>query len=100
MRTTNSAQGFLVYPSQVLAPYLGAGQTAPITARNEYTDVLPSLNLKWEFAPNVIARFAFSKAIARPDFSQMQAYQVLSAGVLPGYTAPPGTTPCRSTSWF
>jgi len=92
VRTTNTAQGFLVYPNQVLAPYLGAGQTAPITARNEYTDVLPSLNLKWEFAPNLITRFAFSKAIARPDFSQMQAYQVLNAAVQPGYTPPAGTT--------
>lgn len=92
VRTTNAAQGFLVYPDQALAPYLGAGQTAPISARNEYTDVLPSLNLKWEFAPNLITRFAFSKAIARPDFSQMQAYQILNAAVVSGYTPPSGTT--------
>jgi iron complex outermembrane recepter protein len=92
VRTTNAAQGFLVYPNQVLAPYLGAGQTAPVTARNQYTDVLPSLNLKWEFAPNWITRFAFSKAIARPDFNQMQAYQVLNAAVQPGYTPPTGAT--------
>ena len=92
VKTRNAADGFLVYPDQALAPYLGTGQTAPINARNEYTDILPSLNVKWEFAPNVIARFAFSKAIARPDFSQMQAYQILNAAVLPGYTPPPGTT--------
>ena len=92
VRTTNAGQGFLVFPNQPLAPYLGAGQTAPINARNEYTDILPSLNLKWEFAPNLITRFAFSKAIARPDFSQMQAYQILNADVLSGYTPPPGTT--------
>jgi iron complex outermembrane recepter protein len=92
VRTSNASQGFLLLPNQTLAPYLGTGQASPINARNEYTDILPSLNLKWEFAPNVITRFAFSKAIARPDFSQMQAYQVLTAGVQPGYTAPPGTT--------
>ncbi|WP_250626474.1 TonB-dependent receptor [Pinirhizobacter soli] len=92
VRTRNAAQGFLTYPDQAFAPYLGAGQSAPISARNEYTDILPSLNVKWEFAPDVITRFAFSKAIARPDFSQMQAYQILNAAVLSGYTPPPGTT--------
>ena len=90
--TKNAAKGFLVYPNEVLAPYLGTGQITPITASNDYTDVLPSFNLKWEFAPNWITRFAASKAIARPDFSQMQAYQVLSANVKSGYTAPPGAT--------
>ena len=92
VRTRNAGQGFLVYPNQTLAPYLGAGQSTPISARNQYTDILPSLNVKWEFAPNWITRFAFSKAIARPDFSQMQAYQILNAGVVSGYTPPPGTT--------
>jgi len=92
VKTRNAAEGFLTYPNQAFAPYLGAGQSTPINARNEYTDILPSLNVKWEFAPNLITRFAFSKAIARPDFSQMQAYQILNAAVLSGYTPPPGTT--------
>jgi len=92
VQTRNSSEGFLVYPNEALAPFLGTGQSTPINARNEYTDILPSLNLKWEFAPNVVTRFAFSKAIARPDFSQMQAYQILNAAVLSGYTPPPGTT--------
>ncbi len=90
--TNNSASGSLVYPSQAFAPYLGAGQSTPITASNEYTNVLPSLNLKWGFAENWIARFAASKAIARPDMSQLQAYQLLSAAVKSGYTPPSGTT--------
>ncbi|MEO8778027.1 MAG: TonB-dependent receptor [Rhodanobacter sp.] len=90
--TRNASQGFLVYPNQTLAPFLGTGETSPINARNEYTDILPSLNVKWEFAPNLLVRFAFSKAVARPDFSQMQAYQILNAGVVSGYTPPLGTT--------
>jgi iron complex outermembrane recepter protein len=92
VRTTNASQGSLLYPDLALAPYLGAGESTAISARNQYTDILPSLNVKWEFAPNVITRFAFSKAIARPDFSQMQAYQILNAATLSGYTPPPGTT--------
>ena len=81
VRTENSAQGFLVYPNQAFAPYLGAGESEPITAKNSYTDVLPSMNVRWEFADNLILRFAASKAIARPNFSDMQAYQILNAGI-------------------
>ena len=95
VRTENSADGFLVYPNVAYAPYLGAGESEPITARNAYTDVLPSLNLKWELADNLLLRFAASKAIARPNFSDMQAYQQLDAGTRPGIDPPDdgGTLP-------
>ena len=89
IRTENNADGFVVYPNQPFAPYLGTGESTPITASNSYTDVLPSLNLRWEFAPNLIARFAASKAIARPNFSDMQAYQVLNASVRDGVILDP-----------
>ncbi|MGY1410540.1 TonB-dependent receptor [Luteimonas sp. A611] len=88
VRTRNSANGFTVYPNLVYAPYLGAGESTPITAENSYTDVLPSLNLRWEFAPDLIARFAASKAIARPNFSDMQAYQLLNASMRSGIDPP------------
>jgi len=79
VRTENSAKGYLVYPNQIYAPFLGAGESEPITAENSYTDVLPSLNMRWEAFTDVIFRFAASKAIARPNFSDMQAYQILNA---------------------
>lgn len=81
VRTENSASGFLVYPNVAAGPYLGAGESEPITASNSYTDILPSLNVRWEPIDNLILRFAASKAIARPAFSDMQAYQVLGASV-------------------
>src|SRR5690606_19538200 len=94
VRTENTADGFLVYPDVPYAPYLGAGEVEPISARNAYTDVLPSLNLRWEPADNLILRFAASKAIARPDFGDMQAYQVLTGGTRDGVTEPQqGTLP-------
>ncbi|WP_229796461.1 TonB-dependent receptor [Thermomonas carbonis] len=92
VRTENNASGFLIYPNLALAPYLGAGQTEAISASNSYTDVLPSVNVKWEPSKNIILRFAASKAIARPAFSDMQAYQILNAAVKSGYTPPEGTT--------
>ncbi len=88
VRTENSADGYLIYPNSQFAPYLGTGQTEAITAENSYTDVLPSLNMKWEPADNWIVRFAASKAIARPNFSDMQAYQTLSVAVRDGVTEP------------
>lgn len=92
VRTENSADGYLVYPNLALAPYLGAGESEAISAENSYTDVLPSANLKWEMAENLVLRFAASKAVARPNFSDMQAYQLLNASVESGYTPPAGTT--------
>ncbi len=88
VRTENSADGYVVYPDVAYAPYLGNGQSDTISARNSYTDVLPSANVKWEVADNLILRFAASKAIARPNFSDMQAYQVLSASTKPGIDPP------------
>lgn len=94
VRTENTADGFLVYPDVPYAPYLGAGEVEPIAARNAYTDVLPSLNLRWEPVDNLILRFAASRAIARPDFGDMQAYQVLTVGTRDGVTEPEqGTLP-------
>ncbi|MGO4777352.1 TonB-dependent receptor, partial [Lysobacter sp. 2RAB21] len=97
VRTENAARGFLVYPNKSFAPYLGAGESEPITAENSYTDVLPSLNLRWEVADNLIMRFAASKAIARANFSDMQAYQVLNADPKQGVEQPnpddPSTLP-------
>ncbi len=88
VRTESTADGFVVYPNVAYAPYLGAGESEPISASNSYTDVLPSLNLKWELADNLLLRFAASKAIARPNFSDMQAYQELRAATKPGIDPP------------
>ena len=88
IRTENSADGYLVYPNVGYAPYLGAGESAPVSAENSYTDVLPSLNVKWELGDDLLLRFAASKAIARPNFSDMQAYQVLNAAARSGITPP------------
>ena len=89
VRTKNDASGYLIYPNVAFAPYLGAGESEQITASNAYTDVLPSLNVKWEPVDNLILRFAASKAIARPNFGDMQAYQVLNADVKEGVNRDP-----------
>ena len=52
----------------------------PIEIRNSYTDVLPTLNLKYKFRDNMQLRFAYAKAIARPDFSTLQPNVQMNAG--------------------
>jgi iron complex outermembrane receptor protein len=38
---------------------------------HSYTDVLPSANLRLDLNPNLVARFALSKTMSRPDYSAL-----------------------------
>ncbi|MDT7838354.1 TonB-dependent receptor [Aquabacterium sp. OR-4] len=91
VRTQNKANGYLVFTNN--GPTLAPGQTlggvpipaiasfsSPIKAEQSYTDVLPSLNLRLKAGPEWQFRAALAKAIARPDFSQLQAYSKLDLG--------------------
>ncbi|AEK62815.1 N-acetylglucosamine-regulated TonB-dependent outer membrane receptor [Collimonas fungivorans Ter331] len=46
--------------------------------KNNYVDVLPSANLKFDLSKDVIARFAASKTMTRPDYSALSGQVVLS----------------------
>ena len=46
-------------------------------------------------ADNLILRFAASKAIASPNFSDMQAYQLLNVGTSPASTRPTTAARCQ-----
>jgi iron complex outermembrane recepter protein len=52
----------------------------PLAIKNSYTDALPSLNLRWKFNDKMQLRLAFAKALARPDFSDLQPNLQLLAG--------------------
>jgi iron complex outermembrane receptor protein len=56
---------------------VSAGQYAPVTIDNSYTDVLPSLNLRTDLAKNLVGRFAVSRTMARPDFGQLGGLSLL-----------------------
>lgn len=45
--------------------------TSQITVPNSYTDWLPSLNASIDVVPNLLARFAFAKVMARPGFNAL-----------------------------
>src|SRR5262249_7820516 len=52
-------------------------------SRGSYTDVLPSLNVRFKLQEDLQLRLAASRAMARPDFTQLQAYLQLAATVDP-----------------
>ncbi len=63
----------------------------------EYTNVLPSLNLRGFVTDTLQARFAVSRAILRPEMYQLQPFTNLSINFQPdGYTLNP-TTPYTGT---
>ncbi len=47
------------------------GVFQPVTVINSYTNVLPSLNVRFDLEENLILRFAASKSVARPTLGQL-----------------------------
>lgn len=44
---------------------------APLTVARDYTDILPSLNLKYDFTDDFALRFAASRTMSRPNLPQI-----------------------------
>jgi len=89
VKTNMIAHGYTVF--SFTAPNIPAGATVtgiPIPNipnfqqkqdfDNSYSNVLPTLNLRMKASDKLQFRFAYGKAMARPDFSQLQAYTNLS----------------------
>lgn len=73
---TDAITGTLIGgPIPTFNPYRRA-----IEVKNSYTDVLPSLNLRWKFNPKMQLRFAFAKAVSRPDLGALPPTLILDAG--------------------
>ncbi len=88
VRTDMKASGYVVFKNS--APTLNPGQSlggvavpvissfsSPIQAEQNYTDVLPSLNLRYKLSNELQFRAALGKGVSRPDFSQLQAYTTM-----------------------
>ncbi|KOR40520.1 TonB-dependent receptor [Xanthomonas oryzae] len=85
VQTKTQAQGFGQFqdlsnidnaPEELRSRY--QGQYFPNNAQGSYTDVLPSLNLRLRFTDALQWRFAASKAMARPDYTQLQPFLQLN----------------------
>jgi TonB-dependent receptor len=50
----------------------------PTTGSQAYTDVLPSINVRWQAAPATVVRAAWTNAIARPNYFDLVPYREVS----------------------
>lgn len=75
------------------------GSIAPNNKNSQYTDVLPSLNLTFNLTSNLLARFAASKTITRPSFSDLAPILMLDPFTQTGTDGNPDLKPIRSTGY-
>jgi len=50
----------------------------PVSSSNDYTDVLPNLQLRFEPAENLVFRAAYSRTLGRPAFTQLKVSGTLT----------------------
>ncbi|WP_296175171.1 TonB-dependent receptor [uncultured Brevundimonas sp.] len=75
--------------NQALA-FSQGGVIQGVDTSNDYTEALPSLNVRLHLRDDLQLRFAASRAMVRPDFNQMQPYTTLAVNFGPdGYTPNP-----------
>lgn len=79
--------------TSAFGPYL------PVTTEHTYTDVLPSLNVKFKLSPDMVARFAVSRTMARPDYSSLAGSVSLSPTTSSGSGGNPDLKPVRSNNF-
>jgi TonB-dependent receptor len=60
------------------------GAVAETSARNHFHNFLPSFNLRLDFTPKWLMRFAASKAMSRPDFGLLKNYIATDIGIPQG----------------
>jgi TonB-dependent receptor len=60
----------------------GSGTATPVSSSNKLHHWLPSFNLRFDFSPKWLLRFAVSKAMSRPDMGLLKNYMSISQ-VLP-----------------
>lgn len=92
VRTELESAGVMTDPNDL-------GSLLPITVQQSYTDVLPSLNLRFFLSENLQWRFAASKGISRPTFDKLNpnlSLSVDSGGRRTGSAGNPNLSPMEA----
>ena len=55
--------------------YLG---TSPVTSKNNYTNLLPGLHVKYDVTDNTVLRFAWTNTIARPNYVDIVPFREIN----------------------
>lgn len=79
---------------QAAALAFANGASRADTASQSYDKWLPSFNLKYQFTPKFLMRFAASKAISRPNFGNLRDY----VGVTPSSSNSTGSFGFQATA--
>jgi TonB-dependent receptor len=69
------------------------------TGSQTYTDVLPSLNAKWDASKNTVIRAAWTNGIARPNYFDLVPYREISLEDNELSTGNPALKPTRSMNF-
>ncbi|MHC1547881.1 TonB-dependent receptor [Phyllobacterium sp. K27] len=79
----------------------GYGPSTGIVIRNSYVNALPSLNIKLNLTPEIVARAAFSQTITRPTLTDLGVSDSLSGRVSAPLSSGgnPNLTPFRSINY-
>jgi TonB-dependent receptor len=75
------------------------GVVSPLNKQSSYWDVLPSLNVQFNFTDRLQARFAASKTVTRPDFSQLSPSLTLTTFFHTGSAGNPDLKPMKSDGY-
>ncbi len=71
----------------------------PTTGSQTYTDVMPSINARWDAAPNTVLRAAWTNTIARPNYFDLVPYREVSLEDNELATGNPELDPTRSMNF-
>lgn len=66
--------------NQLYTDASGNTTVTPVSAHNSYTNAFPSLQVRYEIQPTLIARAAYSATLARPGFNQFAASTSIDLG--------------------
>ncbi|HEX8601033.1 MAG TPA: TonB-dependent receptor, partial [Pseudoduganella sp.] len=75
VRTEGESNGYQILPNQLpggnLPAFPWGGFVQQTRIENNHTEVLPSLNLRFDVKSDVVARFGASRTMTRPDFGAL-----------------------------
>lgn len=70
----------------------------PFVVTTKNTDWLPSLNLRWEIEPKLIARLGVTKTLGRPNYNELAGAVTLNNTLLTGTVGNPLLKPTTATN--
>ena len=99
VRTEQQTTGNVVGTAGPGAVSNAFGNFVRVDVDRSYTDVLPSANLAFDLTDQLVLRVAASKAVARPDFTDIVPRVTLNPGSLTGAGGDPDIDPFRANQF-